>query len=183
MRRRRGGIRGTAAAAPQAHSFLSWQKRHSAPFSLRGKEKGAGGKKKAAKGELRRNKLHIPHPVRRKRRTGVVRSVVPPFPTRIAALDSRGSLAPFVIPLKRPRKGTAAPSLDFPRSLVCGPHPDQLPPGRVAVFCPQRLAAGRLRLNRRVSGRNRASIAPEPAVRYTEGRKDVRIQNEWRVPQ
>ena len=76
----------------------------SAPFSLRGKEKAAGGKKKTAKGELRRNKLHIPHPVRRLRRTGVVRSVAPPFPTRIASLDSRGSLAPFANPLKRPKK-------------------------------------------------------------------------------
>ena len=72
-----------------------------------------------AKGELRRNKLHIPHPVRRKRRTGVVRSVVPPFPTRIAALDSRGSLAPLQTPLKRPRRGLRPPSLDFPRGLVC----------------------------------------------------------------
>ena len=72
-----------------------------------------------AKGELRRNKLHIPHPVRRKRRTGVVRSVVPPFPTRIASLDSRGSLAPFANPLKRPRRGLRPPFLDFPRSLVC----------------------------------------------------------------
>ena len=68
---------------------------------------------------MRRNKLHIPHPVRRKRRTGVVRSVVPPFPTRIASLDSRGSLAPLQTPLKRPRRGLRPPSLDFPRSLVC----------------------------------------------------------------
>ena len=105
---------------PAIHSFLSWQKwQYSAPFSLRGKEKAAGGKKKTAKGELRRNKLHIPHPVRRLRRTGVVRSVVPPFPTRIASLDSRGSLAPFANPLKRPRRGLRPPSLDFPRSLVC----------------------------------------------------------------
>ena len=105
---------------PAIHSFLSWQKwQYSAPFSLRGKEKAAGGKKKTAKGDLRRNKLHIPHPVRRKRRTGVVRSVVPPFPTRIASLDSRGSPVPFAIPLKRPRRGLRPPSLDFPRSLVC----------------------------------------------------------------
>ena len=53
---------------------------------------------------MRRNKLHIPHPVRRLRRTGVVRSVVPPFPTRIASLDSRGNPAPLQTPLKRPRK-------------------------------------------------------------------------------
>ena len=46
MRRRRGVF-------PTAHSFLPWQKRHSAPFSLRGKEKAAGGKKKTAKGEFR----------------------------------------------------------------------------------------------------------------------------------
>ena len=76
---------------------------------MRGKEKAAGGKKKTAKGDLRRNKLHIPHPVRRLRRTGVVRSVVPPFPTRIAALDSRGSPVPFANPLKTTKKGAAAP--------------------------------------------------------------------------
>ena len=104
---------------PAIHSFLSWQKwQYSAPFSLRGKEKAAGGKKKTAKGDWRRNKLHIPHPVRRLRRTGLVRSVVPPFPTRIAALDSRGSPVPFAIPLKRPRRGLLPPSLDFPRSLI-----------------------------------------------------------------
>ena len=71
-----------------------------------------------AKGDLRRNKLHIPHPVRRLRRTGVVRSVVPPFPTRIASLDSRGNPAPLQTPLKRPRRGLWPPSLDFPRGLV-----------------------------------------------------------------
>ena len=104
---------------PAIHSFLSWQKwQYSAPFSLRGKEKAAGSKKKTTKGDLRRNKLHIPHPVRRLRRTGVVRSVVPPFPTRIASLDSRGSPVPFAIPLKRPRRGLRPPSLDFPRSLI-----------------------------------------------------------------
>ena len=105
---------------PAIHSFLSWQKwQYSAPFSLRGKEKAAGGKKKTAKRDLRRNKLHIPHPARRLRRTGLVRSVVPPFPTRIASLDSRGSPRPFAIPLKRPRSGLRPPSLDFPRGLVC----------------------------------------------------------------
>ena len=83
------------------------------------KKKPLAVKRKPAKGDLRRNKLHIPHPVRRLRRTGVVRSVVPPFPTRIAALDSRGSPVPFAIPLKRPRRGLRPPSLDFPRSLVC----------------------------------------------------------------
>ena len=67
---------------------------------------------------MRRNKLQIPHPARRKRRTGVVRSVVPPFPTRIASLDSCGSLAPLQTPLKRPRRGLRPHSLDFPRSLV-----------------------------------------------------------------
>ena len=113
-------IRRAVTAAPRAHSFLPFQKLQcSAPFSLRGKEKAAGGKKKTAKGELRRNKLKIPHPVRRKRRTGLVRSVVPPFPTRIASLDSRGSPVPFANPLKRPRRGLRPPSLDFPRSLVC----------------------------------------------------------------
>ena len=54
------------------------------------------------------------------RRTGLVRSVVPPFPTRIASLDSRGSPVPFANPLKTTKKGAAAPpSLDFPRSSVC----------------------------------------------------------------
>ena len=68
-------------------------------------------KRKPAKGDLRRNKLHIPHPVR---------SVVPPLPTRIASLDSRGSSVPFATPLKTTKKGAAAPpSLDFPRSSVC----------------------------------------------------------------
>ena len=75
-------------------------------------------KRKPAKGDLRRNKLHIPHPVRRLRRTGVVRSVVPPFPTRIASLDSRGSPRPFANPLKTTKKGLRPPSLDFPRGLV-----------------------------------------------------------------
>ena len=77
-------------------------------------------KRKPAKGDLRRNKLHIPHPVRRLRRTGLVRSVVPPLPTRIASLDSRGSPVPFANPLKTTKKGGCGPpSLDFPRSSVC----------------------------------------------------------------
>ena len=38
---------------PAAYFFLACQKRHSAPFSLRGKEKAAGGKKKTAKGAFR----------------------------------------------------------------------------------------------------------------------------------
>ena len=85
------------------------------------KEKAAGGKKKTAKGDLRRNKLHIPHPVRRLRRTGVVRSVAPPFPTRIASLDSRGSPRPFANPLKTTKKGAAAPFLGFSPGLgLCG---------------------------------------------------------------
>ena len=66
-------------------------------------------KRKPAEGDLRRNKLHIPHPVRRLRRTGIVRSVVPPLPTRIASLDSRGSPVPFATPLKTTKKGAAAP--------------------------------------------------------------------------
>ena len=78
-------------------------------------------KRKPAKGELRRNKLHIPHPARRLRRTGVVRSVVPPFPTRIAALDSRGSPVPFANPLKTTKKVAAAPFLGFSPGLgLCG---------------------------------------------------------------
>ena len=46
--------------APAAHSFLSCQKTYSAPFSLRGKEKAAGGKKKTAKGEFRFSPFAIP---------------------------------------------------------------------------------------------------------------------------
>ena len=74
-------------------------------------------KRKPVKGDLRRNKLHIPHPARRLRRTGVVRSVVPPFPTRIASLDSRGSPRPFANPLKTTKKGAAAPFLGFSPGL------------------------------------------------------------------
>ena len=93
----------------------------SAPFSLRGKEKAAGGKKKTAKGALHRNKLHIPHHARRLRRTGLVRSVVPPFPTRIASLDSRGNPAPLTNPLKTTKKGAAAPFLgSSPEFGLCG---------------------------------------------------------------
>ena len=78
-------------------------------------------RRKPAKGDLRRNKLHIPHPVRRLRRTGLVRSVVPPFPTRIASLDSRGSPRPFANPLKTTKKGAAAPFLGFSLGLgLCG---------------------------------------------------------------
>mgnify|MGYP004564511657 CR=1 FL=1 len=78
-------------------------------------------KRKPAKGDLRRNKLHIPHPVRRLRRTGVVRSVVPPLPTRIASLDSRGSPVPFANPLKTTKKGAAAPFLGLsPEFGLCG---------------------------------------------------------------
>ena len=85
------------------------------------KEKAAGGEKETSKGDLRRNTLHIPHPVRRKRRTGLVRSVVPPFPTRIASLDSRGSPVPFANPLKTTKKGAAAPFLGFsPEFGLCG---------------------------------------------------------------
>ena len=48
---------------------------------------------------------------------GLVRFVVPPFPTRIASLDSRGS--PFFgIPLKRPRRGLRPPSWIFPRGWL-----------------------------------------------------------------
>ena len=51
-------------AAPEAWDFSRPEDAGnvSAPSSLRGKEKAAGGKKKAPKGDLRRNKLHIPRP-------------------------------------------------------------------------------------------------------------------------
>ena len=99
------------------------------------KEKAAGGKKKTAKGELRRNKLHIPHPVRRLRRTGLVRSVVPPFPTRIAALDSRGSPVPLTIPLKTTKK-EAIP-------LPWNHHPSEYRGWRNFLLCVQLLSACR----------------------------------------
>ena len=44
---------------------------------------------------------------------GFVRFVVPPFPARIASLDSRGSPI-FGIPLKRPRRGLMPPSWIIP---------------------------------------------------------------------
>ena len=52
---------------------------------------------------------------------GLVRFVVPPFPTRIASLDSRGSPA-FAIPLKTTKKRADAPFLDYSRGLVCTKH-------------------------------------------------------------
>ena len=106
---------------PAAIAFLSWQKSVFNPafFPAWERKRRWRAKERMAKGDLRRNKLHIPHPVRRLRRIGLVRSVVPPFPTRIASLDPRGSLAPFAIPLKRPRRGLRPPSLDHPRGLAC----------------------------------------------------------------
>ena len=53
---------------------------------------------------------------------GLVRFVVPPFPTRIASLDSRGSPA-FAIPLKTTKKGVATPFLDFSQEFdLCKAH-------------------------------------------------------------
>ena len=53
---------------------------------------------------------------------GLVRFVVPPFPARIASLDSRGNPCPFAIPLKTTKKRADAPFLDFSRGLVCAKH-------------------------------------------------------------
>ena len=108
----------TPAFAPRKRGSLT-----SCPLSFSYEKESAvdGRKKESQRGELRRNKLHIPHPVRRLRRTGVVRSIVPPFPTRIAALDSRGSPVPFANPLKTTKKGAAAPFLGFsPEFGLCG---------------------------------------------------------------
>ena len=107
-------------AAPEAWDFSRAEcaKDVSAPFSLRGKD-------------CRGGRLCPPLAVKRKRQRGIcvgtnstslalpqaaglVRFVVPPFPARIASLDSRGS--PFFgIPLTRPRRGLMPPSWINPR--------------------------------------------------------------------
>ena len=73
----------------------------SAPFSLRSKEKTTGGKKKTPKGDLRRNKLHIPHPAASGRSR----------PFRCSSYSHANRFAGFAreppsleSPLKRPRK-------------------------------------------------------------------------------
>ena len=78
------------------------------PFSLRGKEKAAGGKKKAARGGVcvGTNSTSLAPP----QAAGLVRFVVPPFPARIASLDSHGSPCPFAFPLKT-TKEEASPLL------------------------------------------------------------------------
>ena len=55
--------------------FCLARKAFSTPLSFSYEKESAvdGRKKESQRGELRRNKLHIPHPVRRLRRTGVVR--------------------------------------------------------------------------------------------------------------
>ena len=103
MRRRRGVIRRAVTAAPRAHSFLSFQKLQcSAPFSLRGKEKAAGGKKKAAKGDVAFVPLFLlfPHESLRWIRVGAL---------------------PLCKPLKTTKKGAAAPFLGSSPGLgLCG---------------------------------------------------------------
>ena len=84
--------------------------RGSAPFSLRGKEKAAGGKKKTPKGDLRRNKLHIPR-FRAGREISSV-SLFLLFPHESLRWIRAGALAPLQSPLKRPRRG-CCPFLDF----------------------------------------------------------------------
>ena len=59
------------------------------------------------------------HPSPPPQAAGLVRFVVPPFPARIASLDSRGSPCPFAIPLKTTKKGVVTPFLDHSRGLVC----------------------------------------------------------------
>ena len=122
MRRRRGGVCKAASAVPQAHFFLSCQKLQcSAPFSLRGKEKAAGGKKKTAKGELRSEQT--PHP-----------SSCPPLaadrrrPFRCSSFSHTNRFAgfawepcPLCKPLKTTKKGAAAPFLGSSPGLgLCG---------------------------------------------------------------
>ena len=82
----------------------------SAPFSLRGKEKAAGGKKKTPKGDLRRNKLYIPHPAASGRSR----------PFRCSSFSHANRFAGFAReplplwnPLKTTKKRADAPFLDF----------------------------------------------------------------------
>ena len=98
------------------------------------KKKPLAVKRKPAKGDLRRNKLHIPHPVRRLRRIGLVRSVVPPFPTRIASLDSRGNPVPFA-PLKTTKEEVIPLSWNH--------HPSEYRRWRNFLLCVQLLSACR----------------------------------------
>ena len=87
----------------------------SAPFSLRGKEKAAGGKKKTPKGDLRRNKLHIPRPAASGRSR----------PFRCSSFSRTNRFAGFARepllwnPLKTTKKRADAPFLDHSRGLVC----------------------------------------------------------------
>ena len=102
---------------PAIHSFLSWQKwQYSAPFSLRGKEKAAGGKKKTAKGEFASEQTSHPSPCRKRQVSSV--SLFLLFPRESLRWIRAGALAPLHSPLKRPERG-CCPFLDFPRSLVC----------------------------------------------------------------
>ena len=87
----------------------------SAPFSLRGKEKAAGGKKKTPKGDLRRNKLHIPR-FRAGREISSV-SLFLLFP-RESLRWIRAGAPPLQSPLKRPRRGLRPPSWIIPGGLV-----------------------------------------------------------------
>ena len=134
MRRRRGGVCKAASAVPQAHSFLSCQKLQcSAPFSLRGKEKAAGGKKKTAKRDLCRNKLHIPHPVRRLRRTGLV---------RCSSFSHTNRFAGFAwepCPLTNPLKTTKKEAIPLPWNH----HPSEYRRWRNFLLCVQLLSACR----------------------------------------
>ena len=87
----------------------------SAPFSLRGKEKAAGGKKKTPKGDLRRNKLHIPHPAASGRSR----------PFRCSSFSRANRFTGFARepllwnPLKTTKKRADAPFLDHSQGLVC----------------------------------------------------------------
>ena len=87
----------------------------SASFSLRGKEKAAGGKKKTPKGDLRRNKFHIPHPAASGRSR----------PFRCSSFSRANRFAGFAResllwnPLKTTKKRADAPFLDHSRGLVC----------------------------------------------------------------
>ena len=96
------------------------------------------------------------HPSLPRGARNLVRFVVPPFPARIASLDSRGS--PFFgIPLKRPRRG-CCPFLDFPRSLVCAD----------VNYKTMKRDADAYQIDRRGS-RNTRRLSRLPYVKYSTG--------------
>ena len=114
-KKRAGGAKNCVRRTQEAFSRMKCARHDSAPFSLRGKEKAAGGKKKTPKGDLRRNKLHIPHPAASGRSR----------PFRCSSFSRTNRFAGFAReprlwnPLKTTKKRADAPFLDHSRGLAC----------------------------------------------------------------